>query len=71
MHITRHITAVSEFKELFIEQLVNESFNKQTKSLDYKDLPNLVQENDKYEFLKDILPFKMKAKDALKLINSK
>ncbi|CAF0868287.1 unnamed protein product [Brachionus calyciflorus] len=63
---------VAKATELFINQFVRDSFKNVNKSeeLDYKKLADLVVKEEKFDFLSEIVPHKIKAKDALKEIEA-
>lgn len=61
---------VCKATELFIQTFAKEAYKNSNKSteLDYKKLADLVTKDDKFQFLSEIVPFKVKAKEALKEI---
>ncbi|XP_008329939.1 chromatin accessibility complex protein 1 [Cynoglossus semilaevis] len=56
--------------ELFVQHLALSSFNngsgKETNTLSYSDLANTAEETETFQFLTDILPKKILARDYLK-----
>ncbi|RNA03386.1 chromatin accessibility complex 1 [Brachionus plicatilis] len=63
---------VAKATELFINQFCREAFKNCSKAneMDYKKLADLVANEEKFEFLSEIVPHKVKAKDALKEIEA-
>lgn len=61
------------FQELFIKSLAKEGYKdaKQNKTLDYKNLANVVHKNDKYEFLREIVPQKITVRKYRELMTKK
>lgn len=59
---------VCKATELFIRKFCMDAYKDSNKSseLDYKKLADLVSKDDKFQFLSEIVPFKVKAKEALK-----
>ncbi|XP_066571937.1 chromatin accessibility complex protein 1 [Amia ocellicauda] len=61
--------------ELFVQHLAMYSFKKgsgqENKSLTYSDLANAAEESETFQFLADILPKKILARDYLKTLEEK
>ncbi|XP_018570445.1 chromatin accessibility complex protein 1 [Anoplophora glabripennis] len=59
--------------ELFIKHLATESYNTtgNGKKLDYKNLAQIVHSDDKYEFLRDIMPKKITVREFKRLMAKK
>ncbi len=58
------------FKEQFINLFLKEAHKsgKNSKDIDYRSLAKLVETDERFEFLQDIIPMKVKAADAIKTI---
>ena len=61
---------VAKATELFINQFSREAFKNCSKveEMEYRKLADLVAKDEKFDFLSEIVPHKVKAKDALKEI---
>lgn len=74
LHNCQHfLINVLHFQELFIKQLASEGFkdNNKGKKIEYKNLANVVHKNERYEFLREIVPQKITVRQYRELMAKK
>lgn len=68
----RSVLVIAKATEWFIKQMARDAVKKShtQNSLDYKDLAEVVDGDDKLEFLSSIIPKKLNSKEAIDQVNS-